>query len=142
MNDTQEAPRTLVLERVFPHPPEKLWRALTEGALLAQWLLSNDFEPEVGHRFRFRREPVGNWNGVIDSEVLNVEPCRRLCYRWDALGVETVVEWTLTPAEGGTHLRFEQSGFGPGQQSNYQGAKYGWTGFIGNLEKVVACLPG
>lgn len=139
--DSAETPSTLVLERVFPHPPEKLWRALTESPLVAEWLLNNDFEPSIGHRFHFRREPVGAWNGVIDSEVLVVEPLRRLSYRWDTLGVETVVLWTLTPADGGTHLRFEQSGFGANQRANYNGAKYGWTGFIGNLEKTVACLP-
>jgi uncharacterized protein YndB with AHSA1/START domain len=140
MSNPVATPGTLVIERVFPHPREKLWRALTESPLIAQWLMSNDFEPTVGHRFSFRREPVPGWNGVIDSEVLVIEPLKRLSYRWDSMGVETVVQWTLTPADGGTHLRFEQSGFGPEQKANYQGAKYGWTGFIGNLEKIVAEL--
>ena len=137
MSNPVETPRTLVIERVFPHPPEKLWRALTEGPLIAQWLLSNDFEPAIGHKFKFRREPVQGWDGVIDSEVLVVEPFKQLSYRWDSMGVETVVLFTLTPAESGTHMRFEQTGFGPEQRANYQGAKYGWTNFFNGLGRVL-----
>src|SRR5580658_4590169 len=138
---TDPAPtRTLVIEREMPHPPEKIWRALTEGQLIEEWLLKNDFRPIVGHRFSFRREPVANWNGVIDCEVLVVEPNSRLSYSWSAMGMETVVTWTLTPTEGGTHLRMEQSGFGPDREANYKGAKYGWQNFIGKLEQVVGRL--
>ena len=140
MSEAAESPGTLVIERVFRHAPEKVWRALTEGPLLAQWLMNNDFEPMVGHRFNFRREPVPGWNGVIDSEVLAIEPGRRLSYRWDTMGVETVVVFTLTPEDGGTHLRFEQSGFGPDQRANYNGARHGWTGFLGKLETVAGGL--
>jgi len=61
----------------------------------------------------------------------------RLAYSWGTLGVGSVVTWTLTPTAGGTHLRMEQSGFGPDQEANYKGAKYGWNKFIGNLERVV-----
>jgi uncharacterized protein YndB with AHSA1/START domain len=135
---TAEGARTLVLERVFAHPPEKLWRALTESPLLAQWLLSNDFEPVVGRKFQFQREPMPNWNGVIDCEVLVVEPLKRLSYSWGALGLGTVVLWTLTPTEGGTHLRMEQSGFGPDRPANYKGAKYGWQKFFDGLERVLS----
>ena len=99
--------------------------------------MKNDFQPVVGHRFSFRAKPVPNWSGVIECEVLVVEPNSRLSYSWGALGVESVVTWTLTPTEGGTHLRMEQSGFGPDQEANYKGAKYGWKKFIGNLERVV-----
>jgi len=132
--------RTLVIEREMAHPPEKIWRALTEGPLLEEWLLKNDFKPVVGHRFSFRREPVGNWNGVVDCEVLVVEPNSRLSYSWGTLGMETIVAWTLTPTQGGTHLRMEQSGFGPDREANYKGAKYGWQNFIGKLEQVVGGL--
>jgi uncharacterized protein YndB with AHSA1/START domain len=130
-------PRTLVIERVIPHHPEKIWRALTEGQLLEQWLMKNDFQPVVGHRFTFRATPVQNWSGVIECEVLVVEPNSRLSYGWGTLGLETVVTWTLTPTEGGTLLRMEQSGFGPDREANYKGAKYGWRNFIGNLERVL-----
>jgi uncharacterized protein YndB with AHSA1/START domain len=129
--------RTLVIERELPHPPEKIWRALTEGSLMEEWLMKNDFQPVVGHRFSFRATPVGGWSGVIDCEVLVVEPNVRLSYSWGTLGMGSVVAWMLTPTESGTHLRMEQSGFGPDQDANYKGASYGWKKFIGNLERVV-----
>ena len=137
-----ECPRSLVVERVFPHPPEKLWRALTEGPLLAQWMMKNDFEPVVGRRFQFRADPAPNWSGIVDCEVLVVDPLQRLSYNWGVGdpggGLQWVVLWTLTPVEGGTHLRMEQSGFGPNQQAAYQGANYGWQKFFGGLERVLA----
>jgi len=138
--DAAESARTLVVERVFPHPAEKIWRALTESPLIAQWLLNNDFEPQVGRKFHFQREPVANWNGVIDCRVLILEPLKRLSYSWESLGLETVVEWTLTPAEGGTHLRMQQSGFPAAREANYKGAKYGWQSFFNSLERVLGGL--
>ena len=129
--------RTLVIEREMPHPPEKIWRALTQSSLMEEWLMKNDFQPEVGHRFTFRATPMAKWNGVIDCEVKAVEPYSRLSYSWGSLGMESVVTFTLTPTESGTHLRMEQSGFRPDQEANYKGANYGWQKFIGNLERVV-----
>jgi uncharacterized protein YndB with AHSA1/START domain len=140
MSDPAESTRSLVIERVFAHSPEKLWRALTENPLIAQWLMNTDFEPVVGRKFQFRSEPVPNWNGVIDCKVLIVDPFKRLSYSWGSLGLDSVVLWTLTPAEGGTHVRMEHSGFRPDQQAAYGGAKYGWQKFIGNLERVVGGL--
>jgi uncharacterized protein YndB with AHSA1/START domain len=138
MSNSAEGTRTVVIERVFPHPPEKLWRALTESPLLAQWLLNNDFEPMVGRKFQFRAEPMPNWNGIVDCEVLVVEPLKQLSYSWGSLGLDSVVLWTLTPSEGGTHLRMEHSGFRPDQQAAYKGATYGWQGFFKGLERVLA----
>ena len=140
MSDSIEGTRTVVLERTFAHAPEKLWRALTESPLVTQWLLKNDFEPVVGHKFQFRADPVPNWNGVIDCEVLVVDPLKQLSYSWGAFGLGTVVLFTLTPAESGTHLRMEQSGFGANQDAAYKGATYGWQKFLGNLETVIAGL--
>jgi uncharacterized protein YndB with AHSA1/START domain len=133
-----ESTRTLVIEKVFAHPPEKLWRALTESPLIAQWLMNNDFEPAVGRKFQFRSEPVPNWNGIIDCEVLIVDHLKKLSYRWGSLGLDSVVLWTLTPAEGGTHVRMEQSGFRPDQERAYKGANYGWQRFLGALEQVLS----
>jgi uncharacterized protein YndB with AHSA1/START domain len=107
-------------------------------------MMNNDFEPVAGRKFQFRADPMPNWNGIVDCEVLIVDPLQRLSYNWGVggsdSGLQWVVEWTLTPAEGGTHVRMEQSGFGPDQQAAYQGAKYGWQKFIGNLERVIAGL--
>ncbi|HEX3891787.1 MAG TPA: SRPBCC domain-containing protein [Terracidiphilus sp.] len=139
MTDTAPT-HTLVIEREMPHPPEKVWRALTQGALMEEWLMKNDFQPVVGHRFSFRAAPVANWNGIIEGEVLVVEPHACLSYGWGSLGLESVVTWTLTPTATGTHLRMEHSGFPSEEGANYKGAKYGWQKFIGNLEKVVERL--
>ncbi len=132
--------RSLVIEKEMSHPPEKIWRALTEGPLIKEWLMDNEFQPVVGHTFQFRSTPVPNWNGIIDSEVLVVEPNKKLSYSWGALGLGSVVTWTLTPTAAGTHVRMEQSGFGPDQDAAYKGATYGWQKFIGNMERVVAGL--
>jgi uncharacterized protein YndB with AHSA1/START domain len=137
VNNPAQTTRTLLIERVFPHPPEKVWRALTENALLAQWLMKNDFEPVTGRKFQFQADPVANWNGIIDGKVLIVEPLKQLSYSWSSMGNDFLVLWTLSPTEAGTHLRLEQSGFGPDQNAAYQGANYGWQRFLGNLESVL-----
>ena len=137
---TDAATRTVVIEREMPHPPQKVWRALTESPLIEEWLMTNDFQPVVGHRFTFRATPARNWNGIIDCEVLEVEPNARLSYSWGSLGLGSVVAWTLTPTERGTHVRMEQSGFGVDQEAYYKGASYGWNKFIGNLERVAGGL--
>ena len=85
--------------------------------------MKNDFQPIVGHRFSFRATPVPNWNGIIDCEVLVVEPNSRLSYGWGSLGLESVVTWTLTPTRGGTHLRMEQSGFPSEEDAELQGCE-------------------
>jgi uncharacterized protein YndB with AHSA1/START domain len=128
---------TVVVERVFPHPAEKVWRALTENPLIAQWLMKNDFEPVVGRKFQFRFDPVPNWDGIIDCEVLAIDHLKQLSYTWGSFGLTTVVLWTLTPADGGTHVRMEQSGFNPANQAAYKGAQYGWQKFFGGLESVL-----
>lgn len=144
MNKPAAASRSVVIERKLAHSPEKVWRALTQGALLEEWLMKNDFQPIVGHRFTFRAAPMAHWNGITDCEVLVVEPNRRLSYSWNASGAEaakgpqTIVTWTLTPVQGGVLLRMEQSGFGAEQEQNYQGALYGWQRFLDGLERVVA----
>lgn len=130
--------RSVIVEKEFPHPPEKVWRALTDSSLIEQWLMKNDFEPSAGHAFRLRMDPVPNWDGVINCRVLAVEPFTVLSYTWGALGLESVVTFTLTPTAAGTHLRMEHSGFGHDQDAAYNGATYGWKGFLGNLERVVA----
>jgi uncharacterized protein YndB with AHSA1/START domain len=132
--------RSLVIEKEMSYPPEKIWRALTEGPLIKEWLMDNDFQPVVGHSFTLRSTPMPNWNGIIDCEVLLVEPNKKISYRWGSLGLETVVVWTLVATGDGTLVRMEQSGFGPDQESNYKGAQYGWQKFIGGLERVVDSL--
>jgi len=146
MTEPAAATRTVLVEREMPHPPQKIWRALTQGPLIEEWLMQNDFVPVVGHKFNLRSKPSPHWNGVVDCEVLVVEPNRRLAYSWNAsgeeaaAGIKSIVTWTLTPANGGTHVRMEQSGFRPEETGNYQGANYGWQKFIAALERVAAGL--
>jgi uncharacterized protein YndB with AHSA1/START domain len=146
MTERDAASRTLVIEREVPHPPEKVWRALTQGALIEEWLMKNDFQPIVGHRFNFRAAPMPHWNGIVDCEVLVVEPQKRLSYRWNASGdaaaggLKTIVTWTLIPTKTGVLLRMEQSGFRPDEEANYQGANYGWQRYLAALERVAAGL--
>ena len=138
--------RCLVVEREMPHPAEKVWRALTQGSLIEEWLMKNDFQPVVGHKFNFRATPMPHWNGVTDCEVLIVEPNKRLSYKWSASGEEaakglkTGVTWTLTSTKGGVLVRMEQSGFRPEDEANYQGANYGWQRYVGALERIAAAI--
>jgi len=133
MNDTSTETLSVVVEREIAHPPEKIWRALTQPHLIEEWLMKNDFKPVVGHQFDLRAE----W-GAVGCQVLAIEPNRTLSYTWAAYGLESVVTWTLTPTRTGTRLRMEQSGFRPDQQQAYQGAKYGWQQFFAKLEQVLA----
>lgn len=134
MTDT----RTVTIERDFPFAPEKLWRALTQPHLIAEWLMQNDFAPNVGHRFNLR----GEWGGVLDCEVLEVRPHSTLAYTWNfehedpAYDLRSVVTFTLTPTAAGTHLRVEQSGFRPDQKQAFGGAHHGWKNFLEQLEQV------
>lgn len=130
---------SVVVEREFPHPPEKLWRALTQPHLIAEWLMKNDFAPNIGHRFKLS----GDWGGVLDCEVLELEPNETLAYTWDFANSDTrfdlksVVTFTLTPTGEGTKLRMEQTGFRPDQPQAIGGARHGWTAFLAKLDDVL-----
>ena len=146
MNTAAEITRAVVVERRVPHSLDKVWRALTQSPLLEDWLMANDFEAKVGHRFTFHMPPMEGWNGVTDCEVLTVVPHEELSYTWNASGAEaatgirTVVKWTLEPVDGGVRVRMEQSGFRPQDQRNFMGAKYGWERNLGELERVAGRL--
>jgi uncharacterized protein YndB with AHSA1/START domain len=132
--------KSVVVEREMPHPPEKLWRALTQPHLMAEWLMKSDFAPVVGHRFNLR----GEWGGVLDCEVLVVEPNKELAYTWNhvhddpAFNLQSVVTFTLTPTAAGTRLRMEQAGFRPDQRQAFGGANAGWQQMFAKLEQVAA----
>ena len=140
MNETSAKTRSVIVEREIPYPPEKIWRALTQPHLIEEWLMKNDFKPVAGHSFNLR----GDWGGVLDCEVLAVDPTRALSYTWNfthddaAFNLRSVVNFTLTPTSTGTHLRMEQSGFRPDQKQAYGGAHSGWQKFFANLEQVLA----
>jgi uncharacterized protein YndB with AHSA1/START domain len=140
MTDTAAETRSVTVERDFAYPPEKLWRALTQPHLIAEWLMENDFAPVVGHAFKLR----GDWGGVLDCEVLAIEPNESLSYTWNfanddpAFDLRSVVTFTLTPNGAGTHLRMEQKGFRPEQKQASGGARFGWQKFLENLDQLLA----
>ena len=101
-------------EVVYPHPPERVWRALTDPAIVATWLMESDIAPRVGHRFQFRTKPGPGFDGIVHCEIVEVDPPRRLVYTWGGGPTKkkpTLVAWTLTPTDCGTRLVLEHSGF-------------------------------
>jgi len=152
MSAPTTALRSIVIERRLPHAPVKVWRALTETELIGQWLMPNDFRPVVGCRFTFKAKakPVGDWDGIVHCEVLACEANRLLRYSWvggaasnKAYGslLDSTVTWTLTPVEGGTHLRMEHAGFrSPENDFAYGAMSPGWGSLTERLEQVVAAL--
>lgn len=139
MNEPAET-RTVVIEREFAYPAERIWRALTQPHLIEEWLMKNDFKPVVGHRFDLH----GEWGGVLDCEVLTIEPQKTLAYTWNfshedaAFDLRSVVTFTLTPTRAGTHLRVEQAGFRPTQKQAFGGAHAGWKQFLAKLDELLA----
>lgn len=132
MTDTTSETRTLVIEREFAHPPDRVWRALTQSELLAEWIMPNDFRAEVGADFLMNAE----W-GRIEGEVLAVERERVLSYRWNGPGLRSTVRWTLEPTSAGTRLRMEQRGFRPQDTMAWHGARTGWPRFLKSLENLL-----
>jgi uncharacterized protein YndB with AHSA1/START domain len=103
--------RDLRYEVVYPHPIEKVWRIVTDSDAIAEWLMPNDFEPRVGHKFQFRTKPRPGFDGVVHCEVLEVAPPHRVAYTWRGGGIDTVVTITLSPRGNDTKLVLEHSGF-------------------------------
>lgn len=131
----------------LPYPPEKVWRVLTEPELLAAWLMPNDIKPALGHRFNFQTQPMGDWDGVVECEILAIEPPRLLRYSWRGgsnkqqgygHAIDTTVTWTLTPTANGTHLRLDHDGFEPGAYALDAMGK-GWRGKLAEaMTRVLA----
>ena len=124
------------------HSPQKVWRALTDPVLLAEWLLPVvDLELRPGTAFTFRRQPLPGWDGIVSCRMLEIEAQRRLSYTWVVGDMDTVVTFTLTPTASGTLLSLVQSGFKPDQKQNFGGARYGWKMMGGKLVDLLARNP-
>jgi uncharacterized protein YndB with AHSA1/START domain len=146
MNDTalKSATQDIVVEEVFPHAPETIWKTLTSGALMARWLMApTGFEPVEGTQFTFQTKPAGAWDGTIRCQVLEVLPNERFVYAWKGghdgnVGygsrLDTVVTWTLSRVGTGTRLRLVHSGFvTPTNDSALKSMGDGWTKVVPNI---------
>jgi uncharacterized protein YndB with AHSA1/START domain len=147
----QQIAQHIVVDEVFPHAPETIWRTLTTGELIGRWLMApTGFEPVEGKRFTFQTKAAGAWNGVIDCQVLEAIPNERLVYAWKSgddgnVGygsrLDTVVTWTLTKVEGGTRLRLVHSGFvTPKNDSAFRSMSDGWTKVIQSVGNIAGEL--
>lgn len=126
----------------LPHPPEKVWRALTDPELLAEWLLpAVDLELEPEAAFTFRAPPQAGWDGTVNCRFLEIEAHRKLSYAWVVGDIDTVVTFTLEPTASGTRLFLVQSGFKADQKRNFAGARYGWKMMGGRLVDLLAGNP-
>ena len=125
----------------LPHPPEKVWRALTDPALLADWLLPVvDLQLEPGKAFTFKTQAYPGWDGTVNCRFVEIETHRKLSYTWDVPFLNTVVTFTLTPTASGTRLSLVQSGFKEDQRREFGGARYGWKMMGGKLADLLGRL--
>jgi uncharacterized protein YndB with AHSA1/START domain len=137
--------RSIHVDYDLPHSAEKVWRALTDPALVSVWLMVSDIHPVVGHRFTFRSQPMPGWDGVVHCEVLEADAPRRLRYSWrggsEAARLDSVVTWTLEPsASGGTRLSLEHSGFGPANAFAFDAMNKGWRGKV--ADRMAEAIAG
>ena len=139
--------KTIRREILIPQSPEKVWRAIADSSSLAEWMFPNDFEARVGHRFTFRvpPNPKVNFEGMlVDCEVLECDPPRRLEFTWVAGGLaDSRVSFLLEPEGQETRLLFEHSGFDVSQSwgaQAFKGAEFGWAKMLGQLPSVVLGL--
>lgn len=140
--------REIVVDEVFPHARETIWKTLTSGDLMGRWLgmTPAGFAPVVGNRFTYRTTPAGKWDGTIHCEVLEVIPNERFAYSWrggheDNAGygapLDTIVTFTLEQADGGTRLRLVHSGFvRPRNDSAYRNMSDGWSQVVPQIGAI------
>ena len=150
MNNAALKSRTqdIVVDEVFPHAPETIWKVLTTGELIGRWLMApTGFEPREGTHFTFQTTPAGEWDGAIHCQVLEVRPNERLAFAWKGgheantgyvSRLDTVVSWTLSRVEGGTRLRLVHSGFvTPKNDSAFETMSEGWKKVVQNIVAIV-----
>ena len=126
----------------LPHAPEKVWRALTDPELLAEWLLpAIGLELEPGAEFMFKTQPYPGWDGTVNCRFIEIEPQRKLSYTWTVPFLDTVVTFSLAPSASGTRLSLVQSGFTPEQKRESGGARYGWKMMGEKLVDLLGRIP-
>ena len=139
---SQSQTESISFEFDLHHAPEKVWRALTDPALLAEWLLpAIGLQLEPGAEFMFKTQPYPGWDGTVNCRFLEIEPQRKLSYTWTVPFLDTVVTFTLTPSALGTRLSLVQSGFTSDQKRESGGARYGWKMMGGKLVDLLGRIP-
>jgi uncharacterized protein YndB with AHSA1/START domain len=141
-NTAPSQTESISFEFDLQHSPERVWRALTEPALLTEWLLPvAQLELEPGAAFTFKTQAYPGWDGIVNCRILEIDAHRKLSYTWGAGGMDNIVTFTLTPTASGTHLSLVQSGFKPEEKRNFGGARYGWKMMGGKLVDLLARIP-
>jgi uncharacterized protein YndB with AHSA1/START domain len=141
-NTARSQTGSIAFEFDLQHPPEKVWRALTDPELLTEWLLPViGLKLEPGVEFTFKAPPQPGWDGSVTCRLLEIEAHRKLSLTWVVGDIDTVVTFTLTPTASGTRLSLVQSGFKPDQKRNFAGARYGWKTMGGKLVDLLARIP-
>ena len=143
MNATDQTARSqtesIEFEFDLHHSPEKVWRALTDPVLLAEWLLPVfELELEPGTAFTFKAQPQPGWDGIVNCRFVEIQAQKKLSWQWVVGEIDTVVTFTLTPTASGTRLSLLQSGFKPDQKQNIAGARYGWKMMGAKLVDLLA----
>jgi uncharacterized protein YndB with AHSA1/START domain len=134
---------SLSFEFELHHSPAKVWRALTEPELLAEWLLPTiGLKLEPGAAFTFKTQPYPGWDGTVNCRLVEIEPQRKLSYTWVVgdMFIDTVVTFTLTPTATGTRLSLLQTGFKAENKQAFGGQRYGWNMMGGKLVELLGRL--
>jgi uncharacterized protein YndB with AHSA1/START domain len=143
--DLKAHTQDIVIDEVFPHTIETIWKTLTTAELMGRWMMQPaGFEATEGKAFTFQTTPAGSWDGVIHCQVLEVVPNRRLSYAWKGgdegntgygSRLDTVVTWSLTSVEAGTRVRLVHSGFvTPKNDTAYKNMSVGWAKVVQRLD--------
>lgn len=144
---TSPATRAIVIEDFLAHSPEMVWKALTTREFLDRWLMKNDFELAIGHKFTFQARPMGDWNGIVHCEVLESDPPNKLVYSWvggsannavHGSVLDSVLSFTLTRVDGGTRLKLVHDGFrSPQNDAGYDAMSGGWAGIVKRIDTLL-----
>jgi uncharacterized protein YndB with AHSA1/START domain len=136
--------RTIKHNIFYSHKPEVVWEYLTKPELIEQWLMKNDFQPQVGSEFQFKTKPLPNFefDGIIYCKVLELIPCKKLSYSWKGgpregvINMDSIVTFTLKEVDNGTELFLEHSGL-IDNVNIYSAMSEGWLKNITRINELI-----
>ncbi len=142
----------IIVDEIYPHAPQIIWKALTNGALIERWIMMvpTGFAAVAGKEFTFKTTPAGAWDGFIRCKVLEAVANEKLVYSWksgDAANegygapLDTIVTWTLAPSKSGTRLKLVHSGFVlPRNEGAYRNMGEGWRRIVKTIDTIATEL--